>query len=206
MVWTYCEYAAQISKTKAEWCLILMLNLVFSPKQELRLMGQHSVSATPFERFLNCEMPLGYNSYRTASLMSHPFSTKNQFFLHYRILEQYYKFLLFANCHYSCEKGNGMDIVSQEGMLSSHTYADGGNTKNLFCSLTARKGIGNSPIDVQLYMGLNISQLPFITNNSRSEYKMQLHTNSLTLSTRFASEINAEVKGIYEEGKTTTSG
>lgn len=206
MVWTHCDYAAHISKTKAEWCPVLMLNLVFSPKQELRLMGQHSVSAVTAERFLNCEMPLGYNSYRTASLIESPFSTKNQFFLHYRILEQYYKFLLFANCHYSCEKGNGVDIVRQEGILSSHTYADGGNTKNLFCSLTARKGLGNLPIDVQLYTGLTISQLPFIMNNTHSDYKMQLYTNSLTLSTRFASAINAEIKGLYEKGKTTTSG
>lgn len=206
MVWTHCEYAAHISKTKMEWCPILMLNLVFSPKQELRLMGQHSVSAVPAERFLNCDIPLSYNSYRTASLIESPFSTKNQVFLHYRILEQYYKFLLFANCHYSREKGNGIDIVRQEGILSSHTYADGGNTKNLFCSLTARKGIGNWPIDVQFYAGLNISQLPFMMNNNHSDYKMRLYTNSLTLSTRFASAINAEIKGIYEKGKTTTSG
>lgn len=206
MVWTHCEYAARICKTKAEWCPVLMLNIVFSPKQELRLMGQHSVSATPTERFLNCQMPLGYNSYRTASLMDHPFSTKNQLFLHYRILEQYYKFLLFANCHYSCEKGKGVDIVRQDGMLSSHTYADGGNTKNLFCSLTVRKGIGNLPIDVQIYTALNNSQLPFVMNDSHSAYKMQLYTNSLTLSTRFASAINAEINGMYEKGKTTTSG
>lgn len=206
IIWTHCEYAGYIRKTKAEWCPTLMLNLVFSPKQELRLLGQHSVSAVPAERFINCEMPLGYNSYRTTSLTESPFSTKNQFFMHYRILEQYHKFLLFANCHYSCEKGNGIDIVRQDGILSSHTYADGGNTKNLFCSLTVRKGIGNLPIDLQLYTGLNISQLPFIMNNSHSDYKMQLCTNSLTLSTHFVSAINAEIKGIYEKGETTTSG
>ena len=205
VVWSHCKYAAHNGKTKAEWCPDMMLHLVFSPKQELRLAGQRSVSAASYERFLTYGMPLDYNSYRAASLMESPFVTKEQLLLHYRILEQYYNFLLFVNASYSREKGSGMDKVSQDGILSTHTYVDGGNTKNMALSATVRKGLGNMPVDAQLYTGYNFSSMPLIMGETISDYRMKRFSNSLTFSSRYLSAVNAEIKGAYEKTEINTS-
>lgn len=205
VVWSQSKYASHNSKTKAEWCPDIMLHFVFSPKQELRLAGQRSVSTAPYEHFLTYGMPLDYNSYRAVSLMESPFVTKEQLFLHYRIIEQYYNFLLFVNANYSQEKGSGMDKVLQDGILSTHTYVDGGNTKNMTLSTTIRKGLGNMPVDVQLYAGYNFSSLPFAIGETISDYRMKRFTNSLTFSSRYLSAINAEIRGLFEKTEINTS-
>lgn len=205
VIWNHCQYVTDINKTSVEWCPEIMLHLVFSPKQELRISGQRSVSEVPYERFLTYGIPTGYNSFRTSSLMKSPLMTKEQFFLHYRIIEQYYNFLLFINANYSREKGGGMDKIRQDGIISYHTYVDGGKIKNMGASLTIRKGLGNLPVDGQLYMGYNLSSLPFALGENITDYRMSRFSSSLTFSTRHLGPINAEIKGMLETTENKTS-
>lgn len=194
---------AEIKRTSADINFNAQIRLVFTPKNELILVGNRETSHININRMLDFPMHLSYNRIQQTSRVTAPLVTNNVFSAHYRLLNNYSNLIMFLSAIYSRKDGAGLRNVNQHGITSDITFMDGGKEEWFSFHSVISKGLGNAPADIRLKLSWQNSSVAAALNNGLYTVKMRIPKIEANLVTRMKSFFNCDLGTSYERNMFT---
>ncbi len=176
-----------------------LLRLVFSPKSELILTGSRETYQNDLNRLADFPIHLSYDRIQNTSAIHSPFIDKDDYSIHYRLINNYHNLLLFVSGMYSHTKGGGLASVTQRGITRNLTYIDGGNEEWMSFHGVISKGIGHWPVDANIKLSWTQSRMTSVLNGMMFNTTAQVPKGEINLKTRLKSIFNFDLGGLYKK-------
>lgn len=188
----------QLSESSFATDFNAQLRFVFSPKNELILTGSQESTCKEINRMASFPRHLSYNRVQQSSQINDPFLSKNEYSLHYRLINNYNRLMLFVSGFYSKTDGTGLRDIQQDGIVSNITFRDGGHEERMSLYSVISKGLSSLPADVRLKLSWQKSKSQAVMNENPFTSSYQVPQLELSLTTRARSVFNLDVGTSYE--------
>lgn len=183
----------------------LSVQLVFSSKHRLNLSAIHDTKPTEIGFLSKQHRITGYNEILNGSTIKNMFNNETNISMNYNIFDLYTNTTFFLFASYINKKNLPMPCISQENIVSTTTYKDGGNQNIYMAKSYLNKGLSFIPVDTKLTCSYSQTEYNILLNGSENQIKSQSITTGLSFSSRFKAAFNAELDANYQYSNSSTS-
>lgn len=183
----------------------LSMQLVFSPKHQLNISASYDTKPIEIE-FLSKEYRVtGYNEILSGSTITNLFNNETNVSMNYNIFDLYTNTMFFLFANYTNKKDLPKSCITQDGIISTTTYQNGGNQNVYTVKSYINKGLSFIPVDTKLTCSYSQTEYNILLNGSENQIKSQDITTGLSFTSRFKHAFNTELEVRYRYNNSTTS-
>lgn len=183
----------------------LSASLIFSPKHRLNLSFIYDTKPTEIEFLAKNSRVAGYNEMLNGSSLTKWFNNEANISLNYSIFDLFTNTTFFLFASYIDKHNLPKSCISQNNIISSTTYQDGGKQRVCMMKSYLNKGLSFIPVDAKLTCSYALTEYNILLKESDNNVKSQNIVTGLNFSSRFKSAFNVELGVNYHYNTTTTS-
>ncbi|MBO6117491.1 MAG: hypothetical protein J6P44_03000 [Bacteroidales bacterium] len=177
------------------------LTLHFSTTHELSVNVSRDKSPIELEYLLRNTVITGYSSTQTASVITDPFTKRDNISMDYHYFNQYYNTMVFFTAGISGNDITKAHTAQGSSIVHSTYYDNDGHTTSRYINANYNQGLGVVPADVHL--SANLSSLTSETelNGIQDEINSLNYSFNLGFTTRMKQVFNFELGGYYSDSE-----
>ena len=184
----------------------LSMQLVFSTKHKLNIFATYDTKPIGIEFLSKEPKVIGYNEILKGSTITKSFNNETNVSLNYNFYDLYTNTMFFLFANYINKKNLPKSNITQNGIISTTTYQDGGNQNVYTIKSYINKGLAFIPVDMKLTCSYSQTKYNISLNGTENNIKTKDITTGLSFVSRFKSAFNTEVEVRYRYNNSTTSG
>lgn len=183
----------------------LSMQLIFSPKHQLNISAYYDTKPIEIEFLSKEHRVTGYNEILSGSTITNFFNNEINISMNYNIFDLYTNTMFFLFANYTNKNNLPKSSITQDGIISTTTYQNGGNQNVYTVKSYINKGLSFIPVDTKLTCSYSQTEYDLLINESNNQIKSQDITVGLSLASRFKSKFNADFEVKYQYNSNTTS-
>ena len=150
----------------------LSMQLIFSPKHQLNISAYYDTKPIEIEFLSKEHRVTGYNEILSGSTITNFFNNEINISMNYNIFDLYTNTMFFLFANYTNKNNLPKSSITQDGIISTTTYQNGGNQNVYTVKSYINKGLSFIPVDTKLTCSYSQTEYDLLINESNNQTKV----------------------------------